>query len=62
MKTITVAIEYATISPAVLEGIIAPISANFISWHEIDEDFFEFSVLCRQEDAALVEARLAQYV
>ena len=62
MRTITVVIEYATISPAVLESCTFANLCGWCFYHEIDEDTFEFSVYCRQEDAAWVEDRLAQYV
>lgn len=62
MRTIVVVIEYAVVSPAVLESCTFANLMGWCSWHEVDEDSFEFSVYCRQEDAAWVEGRLAQYV
>lgn len=62
MRTIAVIIEYATISPAVLESSIFGNLMGWCKWSEIDAETFEFSVYCRQEDAAWVEEKLAQYV
>ena len=62
MATISVIIEYAIISPAVLESIICPGLMGWTSWVDIDEDSFEFSVYCRQEDSANVERELARFV
>ena len=62
MKNISVIIDYATISPAVLDAIIGKNLLGCCGWREIDEDFFEFWVRCRQEDAAGIERKLAQYV
>ena len=62
MKNISVIIDYATISPAVLDAIIGKNLLGWCGWREIDEDFFEFWVNCRQEDAADIERKLAQYV
>lgn len=61
MKNIIVIIEYATISPLTLENIFCNLM-GWCSWHEINEDTFEFSIECRQEDAAWIEKKLAQYV
>lgn len=62
MKNITVIIEYATISPALLEHLVSKDLMGWCFWKEIDEDSFEFSVSCREEDAASIERKLAQYV
>ena len=62
MKNITVLIAYETISPAVLENIISRDLMGWCGWKDINEDFFEFWVECRQEDAPTVERKLAQYV
>ena len=62
MKNISVIIDYATISPAVLDVIIGKDLLGWCWWQEIDEDSFEFWVRCRQEDAASIERKLAQYV
>ena len=62
MKNISVIIDYATISPAVLDVIIGKDLLGWCWWREIDEDSFEFWVRCRQEDAAGIERKLAQYV
>lgn len=62
MKNISVIIDYATISPAVLDAIIGKDLLGWCWWQEIDEDSFEFWVRCRQEDAASIERKLAQYV
>ena len=62
MKNISVIIDYATISPAVLDAIIGKDLLGWCWWQEIDEDSFEFWVRCRQEDAAGIERKLAQYV
>lgn len=62
MRTITVIIEYAAVSPSVLENCTFGNLMGWCRWSEIDEETFEFSVYCRQEDAAWVEGKLAQYV
>ena len=62
MKNISVIIDYAIISPAVLDTIIGKDLLGWCGWREIDEDSFEFWVNCRQEDAAGIERKLAQYV
>ena len=62
MKTITVIIEYATVSPSVLENITFANLMGWCRWTDINEDYFEFSVYCREEDAAWVEKKLVQYV
>ena len=55
MKTITVIIEYATVSPSVLENVTFANLMGWCRWIDIDKDYFEFSVYCREEDAAWVE-------
>lgn len=62
MKTITVNIDYATISPSVLENIISKNLMGWCRYSEINEDYFEFSVYCREEDAAGIEKKLASFV
>ena len=63
----TVIIEYATISPAVLENIIMNAVPNaFCYVNDIDEDYFEF-VVCswlpmNSCELAQVKKILAQYV
>ena len=39
----TKVIEYASVSPAVLDSIVSALGV-FCTWSEIDEDRFEFSV------------------
>lgn len=62
MRTIVVNIEYATISPSVLENLVFNDLCGFYRSRDIDEDYFEFTVKCSNEDAAWVEKRLALYV
>lgn len=62
MRTITVIIDYATVSPSVVENCTFANLMGWCRWTEIDEDSFEFSVTCREEDVASVEKKLAQYV
>lgn len=62
MKNITVLIDYATISPAVLANIIERNFAGMTYWADVNEDYFEFSVFCREADASSIEKKLAQYV
>ena len=57
----TVIIEYAKISPAVLENIIKKAFDCFCAWADIDEDYFEFSVYGCTELAELEDV-LAEYV
>lgn len=60
MKTIIV--DYATISPAVLETIVSKAFPHSLcNWREIDEDSFEFSVF-GVSDLAMLEDVLAEYV
>lgn len=63
----TVIIEYATISPAVLQNIVMNAVPNaFCYSNDIDEDYFEFVVLgwlpMNSYELAQVEKILAQYV
>ena len=62
MKNITVIIAYEIISPAVLENIFSNGLMCWCGYHEVDEDYFEFWIECREEDAAWVERKLAQYM
>lgn len=57
----TVIIEYAKISPAVLENIIEKAFNCLCAWVDIDEDYFEFSVYGCTELAELEDV-LAEYV
>jgi hypothetical protein len=60
MKTIIV--DYATISPAVLETIVGrAFPQSLCNWREIDEDSFEFQVF-GVSDLAMLEDVLAEYV
>lgn len=60
MKTIQ--IEYATISPAVLEmKIRRAFPQAMCRWKDIDEDFFEFTVF-GVADLEMLEDVLAEYV
>ena len=60
MKTIIV--DYATISPAVLETIVGQAFPHSLcNWREIDEDAFEFHVF-GVSDLAMLEDVLAEYV
>lgn len=63
----TVIIEYATISPAVLNTIITKATCNALcTWRDIDEEFFEFEVMgwlpLTITDLAKIERILARYV
>ena len=58
----TVIIEYAKISPAVLESIVREACFSALcTWKEVDEDYFEFSVY-GVSDLAMLEDVLAEYV
>lgn len=58
----TVQIEYAVISPAVLEMIIKKVFPQTLcNWREVDEDTFEFTVM-GVADLAELEDVLAEYV
>lgn len=58
----TVIIDYAKISPAVLEYIIRKFFTQcYCTWSDIDEDHFEFSVY-NCSDLAMLENLLAKYV
>ena len=60
MKTIIV--DYATISPAVLETIVGKAFPHSLcNWRENDEDSFEFHVF-GVSDLAMLEDVLAEYV
>lgn len=63
----TVIIEYATISPIVLENIITTAVPNaLVIFSDIDEDYYEVSVSgwlsFTSEDLAKVEEVIARYV
>lgn len=58
----TVIIEYATISPAVLEmRVRKAFSTAMCKWKDVDEDFFEFTVF-GVADLAMLEDVLAEYM
>lgn len=58
----TVQIEYATVSPSVLEMIIKRAYPTAICyWKEVSEDYFEFTVF-GVADLAMLEDVLAEYV
>ena len=60
MKTIL--IEYATISPAVLESIVLKaFDTAMCNWTDVNEDYFEFRVY-GVRDLASLEDVLAEYV
>lgn len=55
-------IEYAKISPAVLESIILKaFDTAMCNWIDIDEDYFEFHVY-GVSDLAMLEDVLAEFV
>ena len=53
-------IDYAVISPAVLEYLITSVVNCVCDWSDISEDFFEFRVLSC-EDLSKAEKVLARY-
>ena len=55
-------IEYAKISPAVLEILVYQKVPAVCYWVDIDEDYFEFFIMCDECDRASVERILAPYV
>ena len=61
--SMTVIIEYATISPAVLANKIEKAFACLCNWKDIDEDYYEFTVIgvcaCDMDE---LEDVLAEYV
>lgn len=58
----TVQIEYATISPVVLEMIVKKAFPQAMCrWKDVDEDFFEFTVF-GVADLAELEDVLAEYM
>ena len=57
----SVLIDYATISPAVLEYLVNSAVSCLCDWREIDEDTFEFCVF-NCEDLSKAERVLARYV
>lgn len=58
----TVQIEYATISPAVLEMVVKrAFPQSLCKWKEVNEDYFEFTVF-GVSDLAELEDVLAEYV
>ena len=59
-----VLIGYEMVSPAVLEMIIEKeFDEAFVSWSDVDEDYFEFRVSgITDEDLSLLEYILAAYV
>ena len=61
VQSMTVIIEYAVISPAVLANRIGSAFHCMTNWKDIDEDHFEFSVYgCT--DLSELEDVLAEYV
>ena len=62
MSMKTVQIEYAVVSPAVLERVVQRVFPNsFISWKDVCEEYFEFTVI-GVKDLASLENILAKYV
>ena len=63
VSSMTVIIEYATISPAVLASKIEKVFTCLCNWRDIDEDYFEFTVIgvcaCDMDE---LEDVLAEYV
>jgi hypothetical protein len=58
----TVQIEYAVISPAVLEAIVKrAFPRSMCNWRDVNEDYFEFTVF-GVVDLAMLEDVLAEYV
>ena len=61
--SMTVIIEYATISPAVLASKVEKTFSCLCNWRDIDEDYFEFTVIgvcaCDMDE---LEDVLAEYV
>lgn len=58
----TVQIEYAVISPAVLEVIVKrAFPQSMCNWKDVNEDYFEFTVF-GVVDLAKLENVLAEYV
>lgn len=62
MRNITVLVDYATVSPIVLEQIIGNDLMGWCGYRDVNEDYFEFWVECREEDAAAIERKLAKYL
>ena len=62
MRTLVVNIEYAVVSPIVLENRISKAYPCWVSAKDINEDYFELMVSAREEDVASIEKILAQYV
>ena len=67
VNIMTVIIEYANISPAVLETLVRAACINaFCTYRDIDEEYFEFSVCgwlpLTGADLIAIEGVLAQYV
>ena len=63
VQSMTVIIEYAVISPAVLATKIEKAFTCLCNWRDIDEDYFEFTVIgvcaCDMDE---LEDVLAEYV
>ena len=57
-----VIIDYAEISPAVLAHNLETTIPCSCGWVDIDEDYFEFSVICDPAYIARVERILGQYL
>lgn len=59
----SVIIEYTAIAPDVLNSIIRnQVKEAMCSWIDVDEDYFEFYVICPPSRMAKVEEILASYV
>ena len=61
MKTLCVNIAYEKISPAVLTDILMNVPC-FATYHEVDEDTFEFSIQARVEDMRYIENIISAFV
>ena len=63
VQSMAVIIEYAVISPAVLANKIEKAFTCLCNWRDIDEDYFEFTVIgvcaCDMDE---LEGVLAEYV
>ena len=57
----TKVIEYASVSPAVLDSIVSALGV-FCTWSEVDEDRFEFTVCSYGHGAPYPMAKIQEYL
>ena len=62
MKTLCYALDWENTGVCLALAVLESLFPCFVSYNDIDEDTFEVSITCRQEDAAAIEKRLAAHM